>query len=147
MSALVSIRVKAFTLLECLVALLVIASSLLVFDGLSWHLAQEVSYQVKQPTKDWLIFSEQLRQELDQSRLIKVDNNRIYVKKGHQELAFGQSRQDDFRKTNWAGLGYQPMLQGIESSAISETDGLLHIHLVFESGLEREFVHAMEKDR
>ncbi|MFC6279431.1 competence type IV pilus minor pilin ComGF [Streptococcus moroccensis] len=140
-------KVKGFTLLECLVALLVLSGSLLVFDGLTRSLAHDVSYQQQQPTKDWLIFSEQLRQELDQSHLVKVENNRLYVKKGNQELAFGQSRQDDFRKTNWAGLGYQPMVQGVANSTISERDGVIYITLVFESGLEREFVHAMEKDR
>ncbi|MEY8463438.1 competence type IV pilus minor pilin ComGF [Streptococcus merionis] len=147
MSALLKTRLKAFTLLECLLALLVISSSLLVFDGLSRHLAQDVVYQATNPTKDWLVFSEQLRQELDQSRLVKVENNHLYVKKGEQELAFAQSKKNDFRKTNWSGQGYQPMIQNLKMSSISESDGLIHIKLVFESGLEKEFVHAMEKDR
>lgn len=141
------IRVKAFTLLECLVALLVIASSLLVFEGLSRNLAPEMTYQATHPAKDWLVFTEQFRQELDQSRLVRTDHNRVYVTKKGQELAFGLSQKGDFRKTNWSGQGYQPMLMGLKSVRTSETNGQLNWVFAFESGLEREFVYVFQENR
>lgn len=134
-------RIKAFTLLEALVALLVMSGSLLVFEGLSRHLAYDMTYQTRDRTKDWIVFSEQLRRELDQSQLVKVEANRVYVLKGKQELAFGQSKRDDFRKTNWSHQGYQPMLQGLKESQISLEHEQLTIEFVFETGLERTFIY------
>ncbi|WP_105197382.1 competence type IV pilus minor pilin ComGF, partial [Streptococcus suis] len=100
----------AFTLLECLVALVILSGSLLVFEGLSKLLVQEAHYQGQTVQKEWLVFSSQLRSEWDQADLVKVENGKVYVDKGGQALAFGKSRSDDFRKTNDRGQGYQPML-------------------------------------
>ena len=54
-------QLAAFTLLECLLALLILSGGLLVFDGLSRLVRQEVQYQTQARQKDWLVFSEQLR--------------------------------------------------------------------------------------
>lgn len=139
------IEVRAFTLLECLVSLLVIASSLLVFDGLTRTLVQDVTYQESQMHKDWLVFTDQFGQELEQSQLIKLEKNRLYVKKDGQELAFGKSKADDFRKTDWSGKGYQPMLQGLSNVAIQQEGDLLRFNFSFTNGTERIFLYATEK--
>lgn len=138
-------RISAFTLMECLVALLVIASSFTIFDGLSRSLGREVAYQAENKKQDWLIFSEQLRQELDQSQFIKLADNRLYVQKDGQELAFGKSKVDDFRKTDWSGRGYQPMLQNLSSARFTLEGELVRLELVFKDGMERSFVHDMSQ--
>lgn len=138
-------RVGAFTLMECLVALLVISSSLLLFDGLSRYLVTDMRHQAKHVQKDWLIFSEELRQELDQSQLIKVEDNKLYVKKAGQALAFGKSKSDDFRKTDWSGKGYQPMIQGLEQATVQQDGAVLRINFRFETGLERTFIYVVEE--
>lgn len=138
-------RVKGFTLLECLVALVIIATSLSLYQSLSRVLATNVAYLSQNSQRDWLLFSQQLRQELTGASLAKVENNRLYVKVGKQELAFGQSRTDDFRKTNANGQGYQPMLYQLKSSQIREENGLVTIDLVFRSGLKRTFIYAFKK--
>lgn len=140
-------QLAAFTLLECLVALLVLSGSLLVFDGLSRLMRQEVHYQTQSRQKDWLVFSEQLRTELETTRLVKVENNRLYVDKKGQALAFGQSKSDDFRKTNNKGQGYQPMVYGVSTSNISQTEQLVRIDVVFEDGLERTFLYDFSEKR
>lgn len=140
-------QLAAFTLLECLVALLVLSGGLLVFDGLSRLMRQEVHYQTQSRQKDWLVFSEQLRTELETTRLVKVENNRLYVDKKGQALAFGQSKSDDFRKTNNKGQGYQPMVYGVSTSNISQTEQLVRIDLVFEDGLERTFLYDFSEKR
>ncbi|MGT2755023.1 competence type IV pilus minor pilin ComGF [Streptococcus ovis] len=131
----------AFTLLECLVALVVLSGGLLVFDGLSRLLSQEIHYQTHHSEQGWLLFSEQLRIELEGVRLVKVEDNHLYVDKDGQTLAFGQSKSDDFRKTNGRGRGYQPMLYGVTSSKISQSGNRITISLVFENGLERIFLY------
>lgn len=140
-------QLAAFTLLECLVALLVLSGGLLVFDGLSRLMRQEVHYQTQSRQKDWLVFSEQLRTELETTRLVKVENNRLYVDKKGQALAFGQSKSDDFRKTNDKGQGYQPMVYGVSTSNISQTEQLVRIDVVFEDGLERTFLYDFSEKR
>lgn len=134
-------RMAAFTLLECLVALVVLSGGLLVFDGLSRLLSQEIHHQTNNTQQEWLLFSEQLRSELEGVHLVKVENNRLYVDKDGQALAFGQSKSDDFRKTNGQGRGYQPMLYGVTSSQISQLGNRVMITLVLENGLERTFLY------
>lgn len=140
------IKVRAFTLLECLLSLVVISASLLVFDGLSRNLAKEIRYQTTQKDKDWLVFAEQFRQELDESQLVRLENNRLYVKKANQELAYGKSKADDFRKTNWSGQGYQPMLQELKSADFSQKGQLIRLDLVFKNGMKRSFLHDMSAE-
>ena len=134
-------QLAAFTLLECLLALLILSGGLLVFDGLSRLVRQEVQYQTQARQKDWLVFSEQLRLELEETRLVKVENNRLYVDKKGQALAVGQSKSDDFRKTTDKGQGYQPMGYGLGSSQSRHSDQLVQIDLVFDDGLEKTFLY------
>lgn len=138
-------RIRAFTLLECLVALLVIAGSIMVYQGLTQVLVTNVAYISKNDEEDWLLFCQQLRSELAKTELDHVADNKLYVKKGDQPLAFGQSRSDDFRKTNADGRGYQPMLFHVKTSTISQTGQTITVFVTFESGLERTFVYDFAK--
>ena len=138
-------KVRAFTLLECLVALLVIVGSMTIYQSLTQLTSHQMQLLSKSQQSEWLLFCQQLRRELDGTSLVKVEDNRLYVTKGKQELAFGKSRRDDFRKTNASGKGYQPMLFGLTSANISEQNGLIQIDLVFEQGLERSFVYAFQE--
>lgn len=73
-------RVRAFTLLESLVALLVISGSLLLFQAMSQLLVSEVRYQQKSEQKEWLLFVDQLEAELNRTQFEKVENDRLYLK-------------------------------------------------------------------
>lgn len=138
-------RLPAFTLLECLMALLVISGSVLVYNGLSRSLVGNVHYLSDSRQNNWLLFSQQLSAELAGSQLDKVEGGKLYVTKAGQALAFGQSRSDDFRKTSADGRGYQPMLYGLKSSAISQENGKIRIQLQFDNGLERTFIYAFDQ--
>ena len=48
-------KVKAFTLLESLIALIVISGSLLLFQAMSQLLISEVRYQQQSEQKEWLL--------------------------------------------------------------------------------------------
>ncbi|HEM3246540.1 TPA: competence protein ComGF [Streptococcus suis] len=137
-------KIPAFTLLECLVALIILSGSLLVFEGLSKLLVQEAHYQGQTVQKEWLVPS-QLRLEWDQSDLVKVENGKVYVNKVEQALAFGKSRSDDFRKTNDRGQGYQPMLYQVDSAAIYQENQLVRIDFSFKNGEERTFIYAFKE--
>ena len=53
-------KIKAFTLLESLIALIVISGSLLLFQAMSQLLISEVRYQQQSEQKEWLLFVDQL---------------------------------------------------------------------------------------
>ena len=141
---LVKTSLKAFTLLECLVALLVISGSVLVYNGLTTSVSKNIRYLSDNSQSNWLLFAQQLRTELATCQFDRVDKNKLYVIKGNQALAFGQYKSGDFRKTNASGQGYQPMLFGLKSSAISQNGNIVRIDLSFQDGLERTFVYAFE---
>ena len=56
-------KIKAFTLLESLIALIVISGSLLLFQAMSQLLISEVRYQQQSEQKEWLLFVDQLEAE------------------------------------------------------------------------------------
>lgn len=138
------IRLRAFTLLESLVALLVISGSILVYQGLTQSISSNVHYLSANQEEKWLLFPQQLRSELAGCQLNKVADNKLYVSKGNQQLAYGLSKADDFRKTNASGQGYQPMFFGVTSSSISQDGNKVIIKLQLGSDMERCFVYTFK---
>ena len=72
-------KLPAFTLLEVLVALLVISGGLLVFQGLTSLLRQELQYQSHIKQEEWLLFQDQLDIELSRSQFEEVRDNKLYL--------------------------------------------------------------------
>ena len=140
-------KIRAFTLLESLVALIVISGSLLLFQSMSRLLVSEVRYQQRSEQKEWLLFVDQLEAELDQSHYQKVENNRIYLKQDGKDISIGKSKSDDFRKTDASGRGYQPMVYGLKSAHIYQKGQNVYFNFQFEKGLEREFIYRVEKEK
>lgn len=140
-------RVRAFTLLESLVALIVISGSLLLFQVMSQLLVSEVRYQQRSEQKEWLLFVDQLEAELNRTQFEKVENDRLYLRQEGKPISMGKSKSNDFRKTDASGRGYQPMVYGLKSAHIQEKGQELHFHFQFEKGLEREFVYRVEKEK
>ena len=138
-------RVRAFTLLESLVALIVISGGLLLFQSMSRLLVSEVRYQQRSEQKEWLLFVDQLEAELNRAQFEKVENDRLYLKQNGRPISIGKSKSDDFRKTDSSGRGYQPMVYGLKSAQITEENQLIRFRFQFQKGLEREFIYRVEK--
>ncbi|MGT2934619.1 competence type IV pilus minor pilin ComGF [Streptococcus castoreus] len=136
--------IKAFTLLESLVALIVVSGSLLVYQGLTKNMIRHSHYLANNDQDNWLLFSQQLREELSEARFYKVEKNKLYIEKGKKILVFGQFKSHDFRKTASNGQGYQPMLFGLSSSQIKADQSQISISLTWKSGLERTFYYAFQ---
>ena len=130
---------------RCLVALLVIAGSVQVYQGLTTVLVSNVKQVKQQENQDWLLFVQQMEAELEGCQLVKVEGNKLYVKQDNQDLAFGLSSATDFRKTNADGRGYQPMLFNVKASTISQNNQIVTIQVTLKNGLQRSFVYAFEK--
>ena len=140
-------RVRAFTLLESLVALIVISGSLLLFQSMSQLLVSEVRYQQRSEQKEWLLFVDQLEAELNRAQFEKVENDRLYLKQDGKSISMGKSRSNDFRKTDAIGRGYQPMVYGLKSAHIYQNGQNVYFNFQFEKGLEREFIYRVEKEK
>ena len=140
-------KVRAFTLLESLLALIVISGGLLLFQAMSQLLISEVRYQQQSEQKEWLLFVDQLEAELERSQFEKVEDNRLYMKQDGKDLSLGKSKSDDFRKTDASGRGYQPMIYGLKSAQITEENQLIRFRFQFQKGLEREFIYRVEKTK
>lgn len=139
-------KIAAFTLLEALVALMVISGGLLVFQAMTKLLASEIRYQEQSKIKEWLLFADQLDVELLRSHFEKVEQNKLYVKQDGKSIAFGKSKSDDFRKTDATGRGYQPMVYGLKDARIYQESKMVHLVLQFKDGLEREYIYRVEKE-
>lgn len=140
-----NLEVKAFTLLECLVALLAISGSVLVISGLTKMLKEQMAISQSDSIKDWQIFCQQMRFELSGTKLDKVEQNFLYVTKD-KKLRFG-FMNDDFRKTDDKGQGYQPMLYDIKGAKIQATKNLITIRIDFNQGGERTFIYQFPEDK
>ncbi|MGT2547622.1 competence type IV pilus minor pilin ComGF [Streptococcus intermedius] len=137
-------KVKAFTLLESLIALFVLSGSVLLFQSMTRLLASEVQTRQHSEQREWLLFADQLEVELTRSSFEKVENNRLYMKQDGKVIAFGKASGQDFRKTNANGKGYQPMVYDVKKAEISRENELVRIRLLFKRGLEREFIYRVE---
>ena len=140
-------RVRAFTLLESLVALIVISGSLLLFQVMSQLLVSEVRYQQRSEQKEWLLFVDQLEAELNRTQFEKVENDRLYLRQEGKPISMGKSKSNDFRKTDASGRGYQPMVYGLKSAHIYQKGQNVYFNFHFEKGLEREFIYRVEKEK
>ena len=141
-----NLKVKAFTLLETLVALLVLSGGVLVFQAMTQLLSSELHQQENNQQQEWLLFADQLETELSRSQFDKVEDNKIYIRQDGRDLALGKSKGDDFRKTDKSGRGYQPMIYGLEAAVVRQDGKLVYLHFRFEKGLEREFVYRVEEE-
>ena len=140
-------KVKGFTLLESLIALIVISGSLLLFQSMSRLLVSEVRYQQRSEQKEWLLFVDQLEAELNRTQFEKVENDRLYLKQDGKSISMGKSKSNDFRKTDASGRGYQPMVYGLKSAHIYQNGQNVYFNFQFEKGLEREFIYRVEKEK
>ena len=139
-----NVKIKAFTLLETLVALLVLSGGMLVFQSMTKLLAFELRQQQENKQQEWLLFVDQLETELSRSQFDRVENDKIYVKQDGKHIALGKSRSDDFRKTDASGRGYQPMVYGLKAAPITQKGNLVCFRFQFENDLEREYIYRVQ---
>lgn len=138
-------KVKAFTLLESLLALIVISGGLLLFQTMSQLLISEVRYQQQSEQKEWLLFVDQLEAELDRSQFEKVEGNRLYMKQDGKDIAIGKSKSDDFRKTDASGRGISLWFMASNQLRLQRTINWFIFVSSFKR-LRKEFIYRVEKE-
>ena len=126
---------SGFTLLECLLALLVL-STLFLFIGQFVQTTQIIHQQLQQTKdKEWEVFLIQLEYELKEDSFIKVANNTLYLKSTTGKEVLIQPYQTMIRKRK--NGGHQPMLTEVASFTASKENQQIQLEVIFLDGRKR----------
>lgn len=122
---------KAFTLLECLVALFVFSVFLLMMNG-AWTQGRQVQQVLRnQAAYDFETFMIQLENELADAVLVAAVGDNMELRLPDSRLIKIESYKDKVIKTP----GYQPLLMRIKSASFTNgEDKSVNITVVFQSG-------------
>lgn len=120
---------KAYLLLESLITMALLSILVTVVLSALTKSKQEDEAINRQ------IFCQQIRAELGQAKLVKVEQNYLFVS---TDKLVGE----DFRKTDTNGRGYQPMLYGIKKVEMSQQGQTVSLVLNFEQGGRRTFIYT-----
>ncbi|CAM4108063.1 competence type IV pilus minor pilin ComGF [Streptococcus penaeicida] len=144
-SRLMKNKMPAFTLVESLLALIVITGMLLVYQGLSRSVFSHMAYLRENDQDKWLLFSQQFRAECMGAHFRELRNGRLYIEKEGKEVAFGFTDKKDFRKASANWHGYHPLLLNLADVNMVEKDKRVTIKLYWPSGLERTFIYDFKE--
>ncbi|WP_235032890.1 competence type IV pilus minor pilin ComGF [Enterococcus sp. CSURQ0835] len=120
---------KGFTLLECLVALLMLAGILLVISGLIKYTEKTERQLSYYQEREWHVFLFQLEHELRQATYREVKNNQIIFE---DQLVIKQLN-DKLIKSK----GYQPLLTNVKQFTCYETKGGVEYEVEFSQGTKK----------
>jgi competence protein ComGF len=122
--------------------------SVLVIQGMTQLINQEIKSMRNDDEKNWQNFSNLLRRELENAEFDGVSDDFLYVTTASGPLRFGKVMgADDFRKTNEKGQGYQPMIFGVSSAQISNDKNVVTIQMTFSKGGEKTFIYAFSNGK
>ncbi|KHD44822.1 competence protein ComGF [Streptococcus uberis] len=137
--------IKAFTLLEAMIALLVVSGSLLVYQGLTKSTFANINFLRQNNQDSWLLFAHQFRAELERAQFVDISGNKLMIQKDQKKVSFRVTEKHDFRKSAANGKGYNPMLFHVRKAEMFCQDKELTIHFLWENGMERDFVYVFAK--
>ena len=69
----------------------------------------------------------------------------MLVKKDEKVVSFRLTEKNDFRKSAASGKGLNPMLLNLQDIQMTTVNHQLTLHLIWQSGLERDCIYAFEK--
>lgn len=114
-----------------MVALVTITGALLVYQGLTKLLAQQIVVMSSSSQSEWVLLTQQLNAEFEGAHLEYLRQNKLYLRKQDKIVTFGKSNKDDFRKTGYNGRGYQPMVYGLDNCQMSQTKSMVKLVFYF----------------
>ncbi|HFL7216747.1 TPA: competence type IV pilus minor pilin ComGF [Enterococcus faecium] len=124
--------IPAFTLIECLIGLMILSSLLLTFNLLIQQTIQVSEFLQRKDQKEWLIFLAQLEEELKSSHNVSVKNQQLHYTIEDKQYII-ERYQAMIRKRRTSG-GHQPMLTGITELQLLEKEHTISFYVHFENG-------------
>ena len=134
----------AFTLIECLISLVVLSSILLSMTLLINQANQVNQYLQRKDQKEWLIFLMQFEEETKNGENILVKDQRIYYDIANNTYCIEQY-QNMIRKRSLSG-GHQPMLIAVRTWVVKEDEATVAFLVSFENGEEYESIWTKRKN-
>ncbi|KAF1299626.1 hypothetical protein BAU15_00140 [Enterococcus sp. JM4C] len=123
---------SGFTLLECLIALIVL-SGLFLLIGPFIQITQETHQQLQQTKeKEWEIFLVQLEYELQEDLFVKVEGDTFYLKNSTGGDVLIEPYQHLIRKKE--NGGHQPMLTEVATFKAKQENKQIRLEVVFLDG-------------
>ncbi|WP_395533730.1 competence type IV pilus minor pilin ComGF [Enterococcus faecium] len=124
--------IPAFTLIECLIGLMILSSLLLTFNLLIQQTIQVSEFLQRKDQKEWLIFLAQLEEELKSSHNVSVKNQQLHYTIEDKQYII-ERYQAMIRKRITSG-GHQPMLTSITELQLLEKEHAISFYVHFENG-------------
>lgn len=133
-----------FTLIECLVSLVVLSSIFLSMTLLINQANQVNKYLQIKDQKEWLIFLMQFEEEIKNGENILVKDHCIYYEISDKAYYIEQYK-NMIRKRSLNG-GHQPMLTAVNTWVVKENKATVTFLISFENGEEYEGVWTKRKN-
>ncbi|MGM0218114.1 competence protein ComGF [Enterococcus sp. AZ126] len=127
-------RFLGFTLLECLLALLLLSIICMLFSASIKNAAIVTNHLNNVGEKEWQIFLIQLENELKNCHYERTQPNKIILRnKKNNKPVWIEHKLDKLVKVD--NGGYQPLLIGVKQAAFMEQDKTIIIKVAFENNL------------
>lgn len=132
-------RTKGFTLLECVIALLLLSLSLLVIPMMMQQ-SKQINHQVLgRDEQAWHVFLIQLENKLSEGKFSHIKNNKIYFYKFREKtnvpyecrIELNQSKGELVIREDG---GYEPILTEVQSLRITQETKRVLIEITFLNG-------------
>lgn len=132
-------KIKGFTLLECLIALLMISLFFLPIPQLIQH-SREVGMLVfGRSEQEWQVFLMQFENKLAEGTFVSVEKEKLHFQKFNEESQKYTSGRIDYSSTKKAIIirdngGYEPALLNVEKLTFSQQNQTIYFEVLFENG-------------
>lgn len=121
---------SGFTLLECLVALIILSGTLLVFVGLLQHVKQTEKILSNEDGRAFQVFLIQFEQELAKMEIHSVTNNQIIGEEEGKKVVISQNKQRIVKSKN---NGYIILLSEVTAFSCQQKERL-YFEITFKNG-------------
>lgn len=135
-------RSRGFTLLECLVALLVLSGSILLLHGLIKHIGKVEEQLSVYHSREWEVGILQLEHELKGFNYVKTEPLRIVLNDGSENQAKIERSNSTVRKS-YKG-GHQPLFTQVYSFNCRQVGQVVELNVTFNDGTKKKGIWVIE---
>lgn len=128
-------KTSGFTLIECLLALVVLSVSLLMVDGIIKQIPQVNQQLSDRKDQEWHIFLLQLERELATCTYISVTEYTLFLRSAENNVVTIDWINGVIRKRD--NNGYQPLLTEVSGLIYQKINESIRFTVTFENGVQK----------
>jgi competence protein ComGF len=129
------VKTSGFTLIECLLALVVLSVSLLMVDGIIKQIPQVNQQLSDRKDQEWHIFLLQLERELATCTYISVSDYTLFLRSAENNIVTIDRINGVIRKRD--NGGYQPLLTEVRGLSYQKVNESIRFTVTFENGVQK----------